>query len=309
MPQKGACQRGGGWLIPMPKVYDLPTVRPTEKEIVPRWFHYVHLVKPGGRYDFNFIGLLSILSVLKFGKPKRIYVHFTGEIPTGRYWAFALKAIRRKRVQLVYKEYDYEDISIAPTGHRFRFMAGISDLIRIRALIEFGGVYLDQDIILLKDITELFHYPFVSGIEKTTWYFPWPIMGLLSAFLVSEKNASFAKRWYQEYATSFDKPNDYNLYAIRRPWKLAKDKRYNDIHVLPFTSTAFPLWADQQKVFDRNEYRFIRDAYVLHLWDSAFRNRLKPFIDDPLRIYMVDNLFTMVARSFLTQKQTMTLTI
>ena len=300
-------KRGGGWLMPMPKIYDLPTVKPHIKEIVPRNYHMVHLVKPNGTYPFTFIGLLSVLSVLKFGKPKRIYIHWSTEKPSGKYWNAAIKAINKKRIDLIYEEYDWGKISVAPNGVKFHYTAGISDIVRISALIRYGGVYLDQDILILKDISELFHYPFVSGIEKTAWYVPWAITGLLSAFLISEKNASFANRWYEIYATQFSKPLDYNKYAIRMPWQLAKMQEFNDIHVLPFTATAFPLYTDAKIVFDKNEYRYIREAYVLHLWDSLFKKQLKPYNDEPLLIFGIDNLFTSVARMLISRRQTLQL--
>jgi hypothetical protein len=85
-----------------------------------------------------------------------------------------------------------------------------SDVIRLRALQEHGGVYIDTDVIVLRPFDELMtgDEELVLGVEQAegTFRIPVEINGLCNAVIVSKKNATFLNTWWDNYRTFRGRP-------------------------------------------------------------------------------------------------------
>ncbi|QBO58363.1 glycosyltransferase family 32 protein [Chryseobacterium salivictor] len=69
-----------------------------------------------------------------------------------------------------------------------------ADYIRIYALYEYGGIYLDTDVEVIKSFDDLLHLPYFAGTEGGNW--------IEAAVLGAEKSAD----WLKDILTYFDKP-------------------------------------------------------------------------------------------------------
>ena len=110
-------------------------------EIVPNIVHYVLFDVP----KISFVHYISILSVLKNQKPDIIHFHCNCEHISGEYFGKVLEksvltktVIKIRKTEKIYKIFDRILSKKDRNWHS-------SDITRIRALREFGGIYLDND--------------------------------------------------------------------------------------------------------------------------------------------------------------------
>ena len=98
------------------------------------------------RADFHYAYFINVVATALVLRPTRIYMHYATE-PSGRWW---------KEVQplLHLMKYNLDD-----TKHVFgiylKHYAHRADIVRLDALIKYGGIYLDLDALPLKSFDEL----------------------------------------------------------------------------------------------------------------------------------------------------------
>jgi FkbM family methyltransferase len=136
-------------------------------------------------------------------RPERVLFYYIHE-PYGPYWDRVrdrLELVRVDPVPLV-AGFSYADRSIPP----YRY-AHHSDFIRLEKLLDSGGVYADMDTLFVAPLpAELFEAPFVVGRERDIAH---PrdgrrVPSLCNAFLMSEPDALFGRRWLEEMPAWFD---------------------------------------------------------------------------------------------------------
>ena len=66
-----------------------------------------------------------------------------------------------------------------------------SDVARLQILLEVGGIYIDDDVYILKSLNELRVHEMVLGEENYD--------ALANSVILASKNAWFLHRWYSEY--------------------------------------------------------------------------------------------------------------
>ncbi|XP_053387662.1 uncharacterized protein LOC123543034 [Mercenaria mercenaria] len=168
-------------------------------ERVPNIVHYVWFM----RNSLDFISFISILSVVRFVNPCVIVFH-GDRLPTGKYWDFLMRLspniihIKRQKVNTVF-------------GQRVKFKQHSSDVMRIEALLMYGGIYMDTDTVLVKSIDSLRQYPCVMSTQSGS---------LGSAFIMAEKNATFLNMWLEGYKTNY-RSSHYYYNAMIYPRQLA----------------------------------------------------------------------------------------
>lgn len=79
--------------------------------------------------------------------------------------------------------------------------AFVSDYVRLYALFEFGGVYLDTDVEVCKDLTPLLNIADVTfGFEEKSW--------VCTSTIIAKPNSPFIKKYIQSYhSRKFILPN------------------------------------------------------------------------------------------------------
>lgn len=124
-------------------------------KIIPNIIHYVLFDQP----ELNFVIYLSILSSLKIQKPDFLYIHSNLNKLNGTYWDKILKLnISNTVIQLKYLS--------RPThvyGQQLSSVYHSTDIARIIVLQRWGGIYLDSDVLILKNLEPFMHYDMVVG--------------------------------------------------------------------------------------------------------------------------------------------------
>lgn len=124
------------------------TFSPTAARQIPPYVHYVYGLSPtfGGK-PFAFMHYVCLTSALRILKPEVIYFHYVYE-PSGWYWEEWKRGVRKSgttRLEMV-QQRDVAEIFGNPVEH----FAHKADVLRLEALRDYGGVYLDMDVLVLK---------------------------------------------------------------------------------------------------------------------------------------------------------------
>ena len=92
--------------------------------------------------------------------------------------------------------------------------AFVSDVARVKALVEYGGIYLDTDVIVYKSFDSILNHRCVFGFEEGSF--------VATSFMASEPNHPIMKRFYDNYKTSLFYDKDGNIIPVTNVIKLTQ---------------------------------------------------------------------------------------
>ncbi len=212
--------------------------------VVPKFVHLIwfHPLNP----EFRFHHLISILSIQKYIKPRRILFWHDKE-PTGPWWNFARRKV--PNIQMIVRK--------PPTsifGHDINVIEHQSDVARLEAILKYGGIYLDLDVIVLKSFDPLLGHNCTFGAESLD------LLG--SGVIIARPNASFIHLLYDQYRTFDDK--SWNYHSVILPMRLAR-KFPNLVHV-EWDSMHRPNWMERSWLYNEGKLWDWINNYTVHLW-------------------------------------------
>ena len=125
--------------------------------IVPNVVHYVVLDNP--YMDFNHF--LSVKSVLKNQNPNQIIIHCNCDDLKGSYWSklTTVSQTADNRRIVVRKIRKPETIF----GKKLSSVYHMSDIVRIEIMMTFGGIFLDNDVYVVKSLDRFRRFEFSIG--------------------------------------------------------------------------------------------------------------------------------------------------
>ena len=275
--------------------------------MVPNILHFVFGMAPdfGGK-PFSLVHYLSVKSAVVLNKPTVAIFHYQYE-PEGEWWEKAKPFLTLNKIT-------------APDsfmGRRLYHVAHKADVVRLQALKETGGIYLDLDSISVKPLTGLLNNSFVIGGELKPDYVPknWRqrikyrlrliknkngnATGLCNAVLLSEQNSGFINGWLNEYKTFRSKGRDryWNEHSVQVPERLAAKNPELLTQLSPY-AFHYPLYneAGMKSMFE--EITEFSEAYLHHLWESFSWDKYlsKLTVED---IKNRDTTYNLIARRFL----------
>lgn len=279
--------------------------------MIPNIIHFVFGLAPdfGGR-PFMLFHYLAIKSAYEVNKPDKIYFVCAHE-PEGEYFMRAKPYI--------------EIIKVTPPdtifGNPLNHYAHKADVIRIERIIQYGGIYLDLDVICSKPLT-----PFLSKdkLQIGSAYFYWQyepktllrkllyhlkihrpskqrkLQGLCNAVLIAPPGDPFLKRWYETYKNFRANGHDeyWDEQSVKVPALLAQVYR-DEVDVLEdnyFFYPSFDFWSLKALFAENHSFE---EAYLFHLWESlSYDTYLKNLTETD--IMTLDTTYNKVARRFLT---------
>jgi hypothetical protein len=277
--------------------------------MIPNIFHFVFGMAAdfGGR-PFSLSHYLAVKSAVDINKPDKVFFHHEFE-PSGEWWEKAKPLLTLNKIK-------------APDnflGRPLYHVAHKADVVRLQALKETGGIYLDLDTICRKPLHELFHHSFIIGQELKAAYIPknWrqkikhavkgkiqgkqkeEIAGLCNAALLAEKNSEFVNLWLNSYDSFRSEGRDkyWNEHSVIVPVKLAASNP-DKITLLGPYAFHYPLYDKPglQSMFEK--VTAFPEAYLHHLWESfSWDSYLKNLtVKD---IFEKDTTYNCIARKFL----------
>jgi hypothetical protein len=208
----------------------------------------VHLVTIGGSFKFHHY--LSLKSMHDRIKPIQIFVHgydfpFDSAYFNQSIDEFKLTLVASRRVSQVFNK------TVTHAEHK-------SDVIRLESLIRFGGIYLDLDTYVFKDIDDLLggKYDFVISPEND--------YGLNNGIMMSKRCAHFPLLWYKEYK-NFDHTKWADM-SIQKPKALYNSLGLNRNPIIHVESSLTSNYGNVILFKNENETNpsFWEDTRILH---------------------------------------------
>ncbi|XP_077867480.1 uncharacterized protein LOC144356687 [Saccoglossus kowalevskii] len=152
-----------------------------EKTVVPNIAHYVWF----GNLSFRFDHLISLLSAHRVMKATKIMFHTNCE-PNGTFWEEAKLTIPTLEIK-----YRKPPKTIFGYSLEKSKVFHLTDIARLEVLLEYGGIYMDCDVIVVQSLEPLRHYDYVMGREDPTH--------LNNGILIARKDSLFLKMYYEGY--------------------------------------------------------------------------------------------------------------
>ncbi|XP_077868807.1 uncharacterized protein LOC144359489 [Saccoglossus kowalevskii] len=153
-----------------------------DEAVVPNIAHYIWF---GENLEFRFDHLISLLSAHRIMKAEKILFHTNNE-PYGEYWEEAKRTI--EVLEVIYRD---PPKSVFQLSLGSSFNQHSSDVARLEILLEYGGIYMDLDVIVVSSLEPLRHYDFVMGREAPGT--------LNNCVLIAKKDSLFLKLFYAGY--------------------------------------------------------------------------------------------------------------
>jgi hypothetical protein len=258
--------------------------------MIPRLLHFCYFGLDSTARNFPLVHYLAIRSAIECIRPEIVYFHNTRE-PGGKYWEALKSLVTRVPCE------PPKQIFGRPLLH----YSHQADIIRLQALIQTGGIYLDVDTLCRRRFDDLLPHSCVLGIQ--------PLLdgtgGLGNAVILSEPHHPFLEAWLAAYKSFRSKGRDnfYDEHSVRIPWQLAGmtpagTSGRKDLHIEPAESFFIPGWwpSDLARLFEQVE-DFPR-AYCHHLAESL---SYRPYLETLTEQYIleVDTTYNLAARPFL----------
>lgn len=187
------------------------------------------------------------------------------------------------------KERDVTEIYGRPVKH----FAHKADIIRLEALRDYGGIYLDLDVFVVRNFDSLLNLDVVLGQEAR----PRPTfsrrpgsesvdepVGLCNAVILAKPFSPFITRWLSSYRNfNHHRWADHSSVI---PWALAQ-AHPDELTVLGPRAFFYPLWHEDDLwlVHKTTDWDFDRSGqFVYHAWSSISHSNYLQSLD-PDRIH------------------------
>jgi glycosyltransferase involved in cell wall biosynthesis/SAM-dependent methyltransferase len=256
---------------------------------VPRLLHFITGLDPNfGGKPFSFIHYMAIRSALSVNSGYRAKLYFHHE-PSGPYWDAIKPDVELVRVDLPDQVF----------GNPVEHFAHKADVLRLRILLEQGGIYLDLDTICQRPFEPLLDGRVVLGREELPRDGVLTTVGLCNATIIAPSNSEFLHLWYETYRdfTGGLAGDAWNKFSVQVPMALARE-RPELVRIEPAASFFWPPWdaAGLKAMFE--ESREFPEAYSFHLWESQSWPLVKDL--DAKVVLDVDTTYNRIARRFVT---------
>ena len=205
----------------------------------------VHFIWFGQDRNMSFVNYISILSAHLMQKPEQIMLH-CDHLPVGEHWErlwrqVPIRIMHRKPRDTIY-------------GQKLKHIYHKGDVAKLDILRQYGGIYLDYDVIVVRSLDPLRKYDMTLGKEKPPKF--------IAGIIVARKNALFLNLWLESYRNNY-RGNDWDYNCARVTYKLYKE-RPDLLHVEPYKLTT-PDWLDRSNLWDKVIDWQGQGLYVIHV--------------------------------------------
>jgi hypothetical protein len=227
---------------------------------IPKIIHFIWFY--GGR-PFNLINYIAISAAVDHNSDYKIYLHVTKEPENNIFYD---KIKEKVTINIITEPTTINNAPVKTYQHK-------ADYVRLNLLKNIGGIYLDTDYILLKNLDPYLIHPFVIGQER-----PNDNNFLCNCVLMSSPNNEIIDEWLHIYNNSWNPVDNWMTHSVMIPAQLSKKfnmKIYESSIFYPF------LWNDLSILSDNDNMKNYEGSLGVHLWDTeASKTDLLPMTLD-----------------------------
>lgn len=226
-----------------------------DEGVIPNVFHFCFGLAP--QAEFGFLEYLAIKSAREINRPQRIYLHYRHEC-RGPWWQRAKRLATLERIE-------------PPTaihGRPLLHYAHQCDVLRLLALRQYGGIYLDIDTLCVRPFSDLLDRACVMGTQRDR--------GLCNAVILSEPQGTFVNAWLDSYRSfrSAGRDEYWDEHSVIVPRRLADTAALGPhISVVDQRAFFYPLWNEMPQLFESSDPAPFAGSYCIHYWETMTRQR------------------------------------
>ncbi len=225
---------------------------PNSEFQVPNIVHYIWFNTEPRPLQFHH--MLSILSAHKILNPEVVYFHTNME-PTGTYWE-RVRSLPKLKVM-------YRDPPITLFGEKVKepyYYTSHSNVDRVKILQEYGGIYLDFDVLVTRPFDDLRKHVCTIGLERETQ--------ACGSVIVCSKKAVFLLLWLNAYLDDY-RITEWAYNTGKVPFNLAR--RYPHLVNVEKTSLNRPNFKELDKIWGPNSFDWQMN-YAVHIWYRLWKD-------------------------------------
>jgi hypothetical protein len=232
---------------------------------IPKIIHMIYFKER----DFREYHLRCIESVVRHMPEYKIIMHNDIEPSDNEYW---IKMKEYPQIEVVNRSRPREF-----DGFNLHFVQYQADVTRLEVLYEYGGIYLDLDILLIKNFSDIFESNHDFYICKEAKDGENGESGLINSFLAAKPNNEFLKIWLDNFKIGLRMDNW--AYHIRETNKtLVQENPHYKIKYgicLLEHEYFFPFpWYDRDAFENKRDIVFHEKTYGIHLFDTILHDVL-----------------------------------
>jgi hypothetical protein len=254
--------------------------QPNDKNgCIPKKIHFIWFKK--GR-AFNLLNYIAVKSTLYHCSDYEINIHCDAE-PESNIYFNDLK--KRDRVCIN----NFEEVTKL-NGHPISHFQHRCDVIRLKILSQYGGIYMDLDNILIKSLDDFIDKKMVMGYERGGN----KNGGLIAnGVIMVEKDNPMIKEWLSIYDSSWGESfvPYWNGHSIHIPFQLSF--KYHYLMSIQSNKTFYPFLWDDMSILNKNNDngKNYEGSYSVQLWETeSSKTDLLP--QTPLYFKTYKNAFT-----------------
>ena len=244
-----------------------PIVASKPDDGIPNIVHMMYFTGANSR-EFSLINYLAVRAAHEIQKPDAINFYYNAEPIDNPHWEAIKSYVTLKQMNA---PTEFEGVSLNDVP---QYQA---DVVRLRVLLEFGGIYLDTDAILTKPLTEFLNNDcvmagFVGDISTQSRY---PDHSFSAATILAKPKSEFIKMWLNKLADGLQK-NVWGWHVVCLPVEIYKENP--ELITLIDMKKFLPFdWFDTRVLEEGGESILseIADSSIIHMWDSMWLERLR----------------------------------
>lgn len=241
------------------------------KQTVPNIVHYIWFGCDYKRSTMDTLQFLSMLSAYLILNPKHLLFHADCQ-PKGPYFDL-ISRLPVFRFILTEAPTTVHNRPVKNPAHQ-------SDVLRLRLLRQYGGIYLDDTEIVTKPFTELMKYDMTLPHQSNGT--------LQNGVIVARPESAFLRRWYLYGYKDFDDKR-WGWNSCIQPYKL--DTQFpGKLHVEK--NTFMPIWDQYNVLWDNTDKTYTEKGgypwkdignYAVHIYNKQSKKPVKNNLHEILR--------------------------
>lgn len=171
------------------------------------------------------------------------------------------------------ENFDFKQNNFIKQAYEQKKWAFVSDYARLKVLSEYGGIYLDTDMEITKDISDILLNDCFLGVEDS---------GLINAAVIGAKEPH--NKFIDELIKSYDEKEKFNsedIYAMTIPRqiteklnKLGFNKEFNDIQKFyDGKVVVYPREYFYPLSYDHQDNKFTANSCMIHHYDATWASK------------------------------------
>lgn len=215
--------------------------------IVPNYVHFLRF----GKKDLSFVHMICLLAAFKHQKPVKLFVHTNVDRFEGTYWDILWNTPGFKDVLVIEKIKLPTEVFGQKLNKGWANFHG-ADVARLLVMMKYGGIYLDNDSYIIRNMNDLRKYEMAIG---------WRVgKNMGNQVFVAHKNARFLKLWLDTYRDY--RPKEWYYNAGARPTVEVLNYKPHLVHRVPENllgvyNIIYKLYLERWKAW--------REYYSVHL--------------------------------------------